>query len=684
MSRVWSAVRVARSQRSVIGWKDCWALQETKNVVAEEDISSSSASGVPSCYYQLQRVIAAATVAGSDSLMIPQHKRSPEPVEKTVECEQTRTSSQTKDDFLMRSRRIHVGSSYNGLQVLSSRSFTRALSSSSQVLAEKAVEEMKFEEVLPAESSLEEEEASLGKHELDDIHDFQEGASEAIGEQEGEFGKELGGVSLQQQRSLDESQQSLWWKFQKAKLGPKKSIIPLVTKWMAEGHGLDKRGLINTMSRLRKMHRYRQALEISDWMVDKEGIEWGEMDHVVRIELKAKMGQFNEAESLFRTSPPEFKTQQTYHALLRGYVGYLKSEKAEALFAELKASGLLTHSLAFNQMLLLYKRKRVTEKIPKLLEEMTTLGVARDIYTYNILMDWKAQTGDIVGMEQLFQELKADEVVRPDAATYGILASTYVKSGDPSKAKVFLQEMEQGNVIRRRAAYDILIAQYGTLGDYKAVERVWAKSKSLPGNSTSTYVVMLEALGKLGKVERAEEIYKALIHEKGIVLAHQYNAMLSVYTRQGLMEKAETVIGEMGKIGRKRNAITFHHLVSGYLKNMQLDKALETVGQAKAESTTDDRTKLWLETMLAVLEACAQKGDVVRAEEHFQVLRKLYPKVGTQQFNMLLKAYIVGGVPASGFLQRMQLDNVFADDETLSLLKQVVPSDHSEVSQQTV
>ncbi|CAK9206062.1 unnamed protein product [Sphagnum jensenii] len=684
MSRVWSAVRVARSQRSVIGWKDCWALQETKNVVAEEDISSSSASGVPSCYYQLQRVIAAATVAGSDSLMIPQHKRSPKPVEKTVECEQTRTSSQTKDDFLMRSRRIHVGSSYNGLQVLSSRSFTRALSSSSQVLTEKAVEEMKFEEVLPAESSLEEEEASLGKHELDDIHDFQEGASEAIGEQEGEFGKELGGVSLQQQRSLDESQQSLWWKFQKAKLGPKKSIIPLVTKWMAEGHGLDKRGLINTMSRLRKMHRYRQALEISDWMVDKEGIEWGEMDHVVRIELKAKMGQFNEAESLFRTSPPEFKTQQTYHALLRGYVGYLKSEKAEALFAELKASGLLTHSLAFNQMLLLYKRKRVTEKIPKLLEEMTTLGVARDIYTYNILMDWKAQTGDIVGMEQLFQELKADEVVRPDAATYGILASTYVKSGDPSKAKVFLQEMEQGNVIRRRAAYDILIAQYGTLGDYKAVERVWAKSKSLPGNSTSTYVVMLEALGKLGKVERAEEIYKALIHEKGIVLAHQYNAMLSVYTRQGLMEKAETVIGEMGKIGRKRNAITFHHLVSGYLKNMQLDKALETVAQAKAESTTDDRTKLWLETMLAVLEACAQKGDVVRAEEHFQVLRKLYPKVGTQQFNMLLKAYIVGGVPASGFLQRMQLDNVFADDETLSLLKQVVPSDHSEVSQQTV
>lgn len=426
-------------------------------------------------------------------------------------------------------------------------------------------------------------------------------------------------------------------------------------------------------------------VQISDWMVDKEGIEWGEMDHVVRIELKAKMGQFNEAESLFRTSPPEFKTQQAYHALLRGYVGYLKSEKAEALFAELKASGLLTHSLAFNQMLLLYKRKRVTEKIPKLLEEMTTLGVARDIYTYNILMDWKAQTGDIVGMEQLFQELKADEVVRPDAATYGILASTYVKSGDPSKAKVFLQEMEQGNVIRRRAAYDILIAQYGTLGDYKAVERVWAKSKSLPGNSTSTYVVMLEALGKLGKVERAEEIYKVLTKEKGLALGRQYNAMLSVYTRQGLMEQAEAVVEEMEKRGRKRTSITYHHLVNGYLKNLQLDKALETVAKAQAESTFNVRTKPWLVTMDAILNGCAERGDVVLAERHFGELRKLYPKVDVQKFNMLLKAYIVGQVPASGFLQRMQADNIFPNDETLSLLKQQVePSDERGVSQRTV
>jgi hypothetical protein len=59
--------------------------------------------------------------------------------------------------------------------------------------------------------------------------------------------------------------------------------------------------------------------------------------------------------------------------------------------------------------------------------------------------------------------------------------------------------------------------------------------------------------------------------------------------------------------------------------------------------------------------------------------------VDVQKFNMLLKAYIVGQVPASGFLQRMQADNIFPNDETLSLLKQQVePSDERGVSQQTV
>jgi pentatricopeptide repeat protein len=196
---------------------------------------------------------------------------------------------------------------------------------------------------------------------------------------------------------------------------------------------------------------------------------------------------------------------------------------------------------------------------------------------------------------------------------------------------------------------------------------------------------MLEALGKLGKVERAEEIYKVLTKEKGLALGRQYNAMLSVYTRQGLMEQAEAVVEEMEKRGRKRTSITYHHLVNGYLKNLQLDKALETVAKAQAESTFNVRTKPWLVTMDAILNGCAERGDVVLAERHFGELRKLYPKVDVQKFNMLLKAYIVGQVPASGFLQRMQADNIFPNDETLSLLKQQVePSDERGVSQRTV
>lgn len=231
------------------GWQDSWSLQETKKVNEEEHVSMGGSGGV--CY-QLQRVMS--TSAGSDSF-VPRY-RSPESVEKNGECEQSR-ASKGKEDLLM-STRPHF-CSYHSFMLLD-RSFIRALSS--QVLVEKGPEEGKFDEVSPAESSP--VEASF--REPDTIDSHEEDASEAtVVEEEEESGNDLDDVSLkEEQSSVDESQRSLWRRIQKAKLAPWKSIMPVVKRWIAEGHGLDKRAIISTMIRLRRLGRYKQALEVSE------------------------------------------------------------------------------------------------------------------------------------------------------------------------------------------------------------------------------------------------------------------------------------------------------------------------------------------------------------------------------------------------------------------------------------
>jgi hypothetical protein len=82
------------------------------------------------------------------------------------------------------------------------------------------------------------------------------------------------------------------------------------------------------------------------------------------------------------------------------------------------------------------------------------------------------------------------------------------------------------------------------------------------------------------------------------------------------------------------------------------------------------RSKPWLETLLAVLDAFAERGNVVNAEKQFQDIKKAYPRPNIQVYNILLKAYINSRVPALGFLQRMSSDKLIPNEETLNLLRQ--------------
>lgn len=404
-------------------------------------------------------------------------------------------------------------------------------------------------------------------------------------------------------------------------------------------------------------------------MSEEKNIKWEMADNIVRIDLKAKMKQFAVAEQLLEDSPPEFKTELAYHTLLRNYADYQMAQKADALLEKLKGTGILTLPFAFNQMMLLYKRKGMMNKVTEILADMKTHGVPKDVYTYNILMDVKARSGDIEGMEKIFEELSADENVKADAATFGTLATFCVHAGLLDKARSYLKEMEEGDVFRNRSAYDILISQYGAVGDQEGVERVWEKVKSGPVVSNRSYITVIEAFGKLGMVEKAEELYGIMSKSKGLILSRQFNSLLSAYARQGLMEKAEKLVEDMVKLGRKKNAVTYHHLVTGYLKTDQLDKALAVMKEAQGDSK-QGRSRLWVETLISVLDAYAERGDVISAEKQFQDIKKAYPRPNIQVYNILLKAYIKSRVPALGFLQRMLADKLVPNEETLNLLRQ--------------
>uniref|UniRef100_A0A2N9IXV9 AB hydrolase-1 domain-containing protein n=1 Tax=Fagus sylvatica TaxID=28930 RepID=A0A2N9IXV9_FAGSY len=159
---------------------------------------------------------------------------------------------------------------------------------------------------------------------------------------------------------------------------------------------------------------------------------------------------------------------------------------------------------------------------------------------------------------------------------------------------------------------------------------VEAVEKSVTGDNWSTVDILIILYGYLGKgneLERTWFFVQELPHvssEKGLRSSDQFNCMISVYCKHGLIDKASRLFTEMEMNECKPNSITYRHLALGCLKADLVEEALRTL-ELGMDLTTSKRVKNstpWLETTLSIVEIFAENGDLVNVEKLFAELDK--------------------------------------------------------------
>jgi len=101
------------------------------------------------------------------------------------------------------------------------------------------------------------EESSITDHEADDNTDDLDIGQAVEGALQG-----TASVNEAWDEERIKSHRALWKKIESVKLGPQKSIVPMIKEWLNEGYTLDKRVLVPLLIRLRRRNRYKQALEV--------------------------------------------------------------------------------------------------------------------------------------------------------------------------------------------------------------------------------------------------------------------------------------------------------------------------------------------------------------------------------------------------------------------------------------
>ncbi|XP_043725387.1 pentatricopeptide repeat-containing protein At4g02820, mitochondrial isoform X2 [Telopea speciosissima] len=133
--------------------------------------------------------------------------------------------------------------------------------------------------------------------------------------------------------------------------------------------------------------------------------------------------------------------------------------------------------------------------------------------------------------------------------------------------------------------------------------------KLLPGD----YAIHLDLVAKVRGLASAEKFFEDLPEKmKGQPTC---GALLHTYVQNKLSVKAEALMEKMSECGFLKNCLPYNHMLSLYISNGELEKALAMIQELKKKTSPDVVTyNLWLKI-------CALQNDVKGAEQVYLELK---------------------------------------------------------------
>ncbi|XP_044502227.1 pentatricopeptide repeat-containing protein At1g02150-like [Mangifera indica] len=456
---------------------------------------------------------------------------------------------------------------------------------------------------------------------------------------------------------------------------PEMGCASVLNQWENGGRKVTKWELSRVIKELRKFRRYKQALEVCDWMNNRgERFRLSASDAAIQLDLIAKVHGISTAEDFFLRLPDTLKERRVYGALLNAYVRARMRENAEKLYDKLRDKGYAMHSLPFNVMMTLYMKLKKYDKVDSMVSEMMEKGVRLDVYSYNIWLSSYGSQGSAEKMEQVYEQMKMDRAVNPDWTTFSTMATMYIKMGQFEKAEECLRRVESRMNGQYRIPYHYLLSLYGGVGNKEEVYRVWKAYKSnFPSIPNLGYHAMILSLVKIGDIEGMENIYEEWLSVKSYYDPRIANLLLGCYINEGNFDKAETFFNHMVEVGGKPNSTMWEILAKWHIGEKRILDALSCLKEAfGAVGVKNWRPKPV--NVLAFFKLCDEESNMVSKEVLVGLLRQSGYRKDKAYISMIGLTDETFNTNVLSEIDRTDYNNDSGEDEDQTLLSQLQSS----------
>ncbi|XP_057837431.2 pentatricopeptide repeat-containing protein At2g03880, mitochondrial-like [Cryptomeria japonica] len=330
-------------------------------------------------------------------------------------------------------------------------------------------------------------------------------------------------------------------------------------------------------------------------------------------------------------------------ALIDMYAKCRSIDKARELFDIIPQKDVIS----WNAMIAGYAHNGFVDKALQTFEQMQLAGVKPNTTTFSSILPACAKMGALEQGMDIHRSIIEGECLS-DIVVGNALVDMYAKCGSIEKARKLFDGIPQRNVV----SWNTMIAGYGQNGFIeKALETF--KQMQLAGvnpNST-TFASILPACAKIGALEQGMNTHQSIIEGGFLSDVTVATALVDMYSKCGSMDKASELFHRMPE----RDVISWNAVITGYVQNKFVHKALETLKQMQLAGVKPNST-----TFASILHACAK---IEALEEGINIHRSIIEggflsdiRVGNALVDMYSKCAIID--KARQLFDRMPQRNV--------------------------
>ena len=438
------------------------------------------------------------------------------------------------------------------------------------------------------------------------------------------------------------------------------------------------------------------------------------------IDMSFKFEQDENALKLFEEGCDSYSGVQpdivTFNIIIKHYVKEIrevkkyqsipfekKLEKVFKIFGDIKAHELPLNAITYNTIMDACVEVGDFNRALSLFDEMKSIEIKPDIFTYSILMKGLKKCKGIENVRkaiEIFEMVKNEgEELKVDEVLYNSILNLCVSNNQIEKAEEIFQEMKNGNILPSEVTYSIMIKAFGNLKNMEKCYELYQEllSKNLVPNeyifaclmnsavkcsdlnilmdiykkmnqyqiktNPIIYTILIKRFAKAKKFQNACEIYDAIpkeIKEKSAIIF--FNVILDVCAESENFEKLLSIFNELQDDSNSNlpnpNLLTYTTVIKGLIKGKKFEEVMKIYNQLK-----NTNIKLEESVYNFMIDGFAEAGQKEKAESLFTEMKRLDVKRSSVIYSILIKMYAKTGLQNDeDFTKATQLISLMRED----------------------